>query len=52
VFDLGAAQLGGYDLYDFVRGDVIAEAGQRQAESQMDAILNAYRGDASARISR
>jgi len=32
VFDLGAAELGGHDLYDFVNGEVTAEAGQRQAE--------------------
>lgn len=40
VFDL---HLKGYNVYDFARGDEIADAGQRQAENMLPDILYAYR---------
>ena len=40
VFDL---HLTGYNIYDFMRGDEIADAGQRQAETMLPDILYAYR---------
>ncbi|MSP62262.1 MAG: cyclic nucleotide-binding domain-containing protein [Myxococcales bacterium] len=49
LFDL---DLAGYTIYDFAQGDVIADAGQRQAEAQIEEIVSAYRSDTSARIQR
>ena len=46
VFDL---DLPGYSIQDVRRGDVIAAAGQRQAERQIGDILEAYRTDIAAR---
>ncbi len=40
VFDL---ELTGHNVYDFAKGDMIAEAGQRQAEQMLPDILYAYR---------
>ncbi|MFO0608335.1 MAG: cyclic nucleotide-binding and patatin-like phospholipase domain-containing protein [Polyangiales bacterium] len=46
VFDL---DLPGYSIQEVLRGDVIAAAGQRQAERQIGDILEAYRTDIAAR---
>lgn len=46
VFDL---DLPGYSIQDVRHGDAIAAAGRRQAERQIEDILEAYRADSSAR---
>ncbi len=46
VFDLDLPM---YSVQDMTRGDVIADAGQRQAEREMGDILEARRTDSSAR---
>jgi NTE family protein len=47
VFDLDVE---GFNIYDFPRGDRIAEAGQRQAEEQMPMIREAYETDRGIRF--
>ncbi|MBI5512470.1 MAG: cyclic nucleotide-binding domain-containing protein [Deltaproteobacteria bacterium] len=49
IFDL---DIHGYNIYDFLRGDVIAEAGLEQAHAQLPLISRAYRDDRSARFHR
>jgi NTE family protein len=46
VFDLDLPM---YSVQDMTHGAVIADAGQRQAERELDDILDAWRNDASAR---
>ena len=44
VFDLAVE---GYNIYDFHRGELIAEAGQRQAAAQLPQIRSAWESDLS-----
>ena len=42
----------GFGVHDMTCGEAIAEAGRRQAERELPAILHAWRSDGSARVTR